>query len=104
MNRPLDIAHHTLAHGIYRGLDAVPGAWSLLEGEPVKLFRPAPEPRFIHGKAPGTVLEADPETDLLVACGTGALRIGEIQSPGKRRMTVGPWLQGHPLSRGIRFE
>ncbi len=87
-----------------RGLDAVPGAWSNLGRDAVKLFGPAPEPRFIHGSPPGTVLEVDPEVGLLVACGSGALRVGEIQSPGKKRMPVEAWLQGRRLTDGIRFE
>ena len=86
-----------------RGLDAVPGAWSLLGEESVKLFRPSPEPRYTHGAPPGTVLETRPGTGLLVACGAGALRIGEIQVPGKKRMPVGAWLQGRRLSDGICF-
>jgi methionyl-tRNA formyltransferase len=87
-----------------RGLDAVPGAWSTLGGEFVKLFRPTPESRFTHGTPPGTVLQADSEAGLLVACGSGALRVGEIQTPGKRRIPVEAWLQGHHLADGICFE
>jgi methionyl-tRNA formyltransferase len=86
-----------------RGLDGVPGAWSTLGGESVKLFRPSPEPRFTHGAPPGTVLEVGSEEGLLVACGSGALWVGEIQSPGKRRMPMEAWLQGHRLVGGICF-
>ena len=87
-----------------RGLDAVPGAWSTLHGEPVKLFGPSPEARFRHGMPPGTVLESVGGRELLVACGSGALRVAEVQMPGGKRMPVGPWLQGHPLPEGTRFE
>ncbi len=87
-----------------RGLDAVPGAWSTLGGEAVKLFRPSPEPRFTHGASPGTVLDADSTDRLLVACGSGALWIGEIQSPGKKRMPVESWLQGRRSVDGTCFE
>jgi methionyl-tRNA formyltransferase len=87
-----------------RGLDAVPGAWSTLGGESIKLFKPRPEPSYSHGKPPGTVLLASPEDGILVACGAGALRVGEIQSPGRKRMPVDAWLQGHGLDEGSRFE
>ena len=87
-----------------RGLDSVPGAWSTLGGESVKLFVPTPEPRFVHGEQPGTILETQGGGGLLVACGSGALRLGEIQSPGKRRMSVSTWLPGHPLADGICLE
>jgi methionyl-tRNA formyltransferase len=86
-----------------RGMDSAPGAWSTLGEDPIKLFKPLPEPRFATGASPGTVLEADPGKGLLVACGSGALRVREIQSPGKKRMQVGAWLQGHPLPTGTRF-
>ncbi|MBT8396970.1 MAG: methionyl-tRNA formyltransferase [Gemmatimonadetes bacterium] len=87
-----------------RGLDSVPGAWSSLGGTAVKLFQPSPEPEFTHGALPGTVLRAGPEEGVLVACGSGAIRIGEIQSSGKKRMSSSAWLLGHPLPEGTRFE
>jgi len=87
-----------------RGLDEVPGAWSTLDGEAVKLFSPSPEPRFIHGASPGTVLQTNPRTGILVACGSGALWVGEIQGQGKKRMAVGAWLQGHRVPDGSLFE
>jgi methionyl-tRNA formyltransferase len=87
-----------------RGMDQVPGAWSTLGGDSIKLFKPLPEPRFATGASPGTVLEAESEEDLLVACGVGALRIREVQSPGKKRMPVGAWLKGRPLPAGTKFE
>jgi methionyl-tRNA formyltransferase len=87
-----------------RGLDAAPGAWSTLRGQEVKLFRPLPEPDFSHESPPGTVLEADPKGGLVVACGSGALAVGEIQSSGRKRMRTGDWLRGRSLPRGLRFE
>ena len=87
-----------------RGLDSTPGAWTTLDGDSVKLFKPLPEPRYATGSPPGTVLEADPDQGLLVACGQGALRVREIQSPGKKRMPIGPWLQGHSIPAGTPFE
>jgi len=86
-----------------RGMDSTPGAWSTLQGESIKLFGPTPEPRFSHGASPGTILEASPEAGLLVACGRGALRVGEAQPAGSRRMPVGAWFRGHPLSPGLGF-
>ena len=87
-----------------RGLDAAPGAWSILRDEEVKLFRPVPEPDLSHESPAGTVLEADPRGGLVVACGSGALAVGEIQSSGRKRMRTGDWLRGKPLPRGVRFE
>jgi methionyl-tRNA formyltransferase len=87
-----------------RGMDEEPGAWSVLRGEAVKLFRPLAEPSRVHYDAPGSILEVGTGADLLVACGSGALRVAEIHPPGGKRMPVAAWLRGHPLSAGDRFE
>jgi methionyl-tRNA formyltransferase len=86
---------------LLRGLDDVPGAWSPLEGRgPVKLFRPV---AHAGTGAPGEVLEADPQAGIVVATGDGALRIGEVQPPGKRRMGAGEWVRGRGVAAGDRF-
>ncbi|HKP77245.1 MAG TPA: methionyl-tRNA formyltransferase, partial [Longimicrobiaceae bacterium] len=78
-----------------RGLDDTPGAWSPLEGTgPVKLFRPVPDGA---AGAPGTVLETR-DDGIVVACGDGSLVIGEVQPPGKRRMTAAEWVRGRGVS------
>lgn len=95
-----------------RGMDAVPGAWSELEGEPVKLFRPwVVDPRVLGESAaaapvpppPGTVLFADEERGVVVAAGDGAVRVGEVQPPGKRRMGVADWIHGRGVRAGQRL-
>jgi methionyl-tRNA formyltransferase len=83
-----------------RGLDSVPGAWSTVAGETVKLYRPIVEEG--SGDA-GTVLEADPVEGIVVAAGTGALRLGEVQPTGKRRMASAEWVRGRGVRAGARF-
>ena len=87
-----------------RGMDAVPGAWSELEGQPFKLFRPVADPDVIPDGRPGTIVEANRETGLLVAAEEGAVRIGEVQPPGKRRMDATEWILGRGATAGQRFE
>jgi len=90
-----------------RGLDDVPGAWTLFRGEPVKLFRPRPVPDHEHDAAPGTVLAvtpSDPTSGILVACGSGAIWVREVNPPGKRRMTAAEWVRGRGPAPGDRFE
>ena len=117
-----DVALHV------RGMDAVPGAWSLLEGTPVKLFRPLvldapdetaplaagapPSPATVDvGRAarrpevePGTVLDADPGVGLVVATGDGALVLTEVQPSGRRRMTAADWIKGRGVTTGQMLE
>ena len=87
-----------------RGMDAVPGAWSELEGHPVKLFRPEADPDVIPEVRPGTIVEADRDTGLLVAAVEGAVRICEVQPPGKRRMEAEAWILGRGATAGQHFQ
>ncbi len=89
---------------LIRAMDAVPGAWSELDGDPVKLFRPEAEPEVIPEGSPGMIVDADRSTGLLVAAGDGAVRINEVQPAGKGRMTAGDWVLGRGASAGQRFE
>jgi methionyl-tRNA formyltransferase len=88
-----------------RGTDDVPGPWSALEAEEVKLFRPRPDDELLHGVQPGTVLIArdDPEAPLLIAAGRGAVWIREVQPAGKRRMSAAEWVRGRSVNEGDLF-
>ncbi len=84
-----------------RGLDAVPGAWSMLrDEEPVKLFQPRVE---LRTGSPGEVLEVDDQVGVLIAAGHEAVRVREVQPAGKRRMDAGEWVRGRPIAVGDRF-
>jgi len=84
-----------------RGLDAVPGAWSLLNGDqPVKLFNPRVE---LRSGDPGEVLEADQSVGVLIGAGHDAVRIREVQPPGRRRMEATEWVRGRGVKVGDRF-
>jgi len=50
---------------------------------------------------PGEVL--DTSGGILVACGTGALRITEVQKPGGKRLSARDFLAGNQLKPGDRF-
>jgi methionyl-tRNA formyltransferase len=84
-----------------RGLDAVPGAWSLHNAkEPVKMFSPRVE---MHSGAPGEVLAIDQEVGVLIAAGHDAVRVREVQPAGSRRMDAGEWVRGRGVEVGDRF-
>ena len=90
-----------------RGLDELPGAWTMLRGQEIKVYRPLAAPDHAHDAAPGTVLEArayDPAESLLVACGRGAVWIREVKPAGRRRMTTAEWLRGRAVAPGERFD
>jgi methionyl-tRNA formyltransferase len=79
-----------------RAFNPVPGAWTLLNGEPLKVWQATPDSR--KGK-PGEVLAASPE-GLIVGCGEGAIKILELQRAGARRMDVTTFLSGLKIPAG----
>jgi len=83
-----------------RAMDPFPGAWTTHGGADIKLFgaRTGEEPSVAH---PGSLdIEGDA---IVVACGTGAVRIETVQPAGKRRMPAGDWLRGVPEDGAREF-
>jgi methionyl-tRNA formyltransferase len=82
-----------------RAYHPVPGAWTLLDGAPLKIWAA----QAVSGSGvPGEILRADAD-QLVVACGSGALALQEIQPAGSRRMSVAAFLAGRPLPPGTRL-
>ena len=83
-----------------RAFNPSPAAWTLLNGEALKVWQAI----SVDGKGlPGQLLSASPEA-LVVACGSGALQITELQKAGGRRMTAAAFLSGYPLTPGQALE
>jgi len=93
-NQPAD----ALARAV-RAYNPAPGAWTLLEGAPLKVWMAA---TATGAGDPGTVLHADAE-GLVVACGSGALALREIQPAGSKRMSAAAFLAGRPVPPGSRL-
>jgi methionyl-tRNA formyltransferase len=81
-------------HDHCRGLSPFPGAWFELAGAGrIKVLRTTAG----EGTGtPGAVLD----DRLTVACGTGALRIVDLQRAGRQPMTAAEFLRGHPIAPG----
>ena len=78
-----------------RALNPWPGTFTHAGTDRLKIL--AAEPVAVeHGKQPGTLLD----DRLLVACGTGALRISKLQKQGGKPLLAKDFLNGHPLSQG----
>ena len=82
-----------------RAYNPVPGAWTLLDGAPLKIW--SVQASAGTGAA-GEVLRADAD-QLLIACGSGALALLEIQPAGSKRMAAAAFLAGRPLAAGTRL-
>ncbi len=76
-----------------------PGASSLLEGEPLKIWRA--RVRNESG-APGIVLSKRDDS-IVVGCGRDALEVIELQRAGGRRLTAAEFLRGQPMPPGSRL-
>jgi methionyl-tRNA formyltransferase len=84
-------------HNLIRGLSPLPGAWfeAGTAGGPerIKVLRATPA----DGRGrPGEVLD----DGLTVACGSGAVRLTELQRAGKKPMQAEDFLRGFPMPRG----
>jgi methionyl-tRNA formyltransferase len=79
-----------------RAFNPHPGAWTLLGGEVLKVWRA--ECCTGQGR-PGEVQEAS-RAGISVACGEGALRLLEVQKAGGRRLEAAAFLAGHDLAPG----
>ena len=81
-----------------------PGAFTHLPAQPtpvlLKIWRAEIEPA--RTGAPGEILQAD-KAGLVIACGTGSLRVLELQREGGRRLNTADYLAGHPLSVGTKL-
>ncbi|MGI9091483.1 MAG: methionyl-tRNA formyltransferase [Gemmatimonadaceae bacterium] len=83
-----------------RAYDPSPGAWTTLGGADVKLFGAR---RLVDASGqPGELLSAG-EDGMVIACGTGAALISEVQPAGKRRMAAIAWQRGRGIAIGDRL-
>jgi methionyl-tRNA formyltransferase len=79
-----------------RAFDPWPGTFSTLDHAVLKIHAAA----VGNGNgAPGTVLD----DHLLVACGTGALRLTRVQLAGGAAMDAAAFLRGHKIAPGTRL-
>jgi len=82
-----------------RAYNPVPGAWTVLDGEALKIWAA----QACSGVGmPGEVLRAEAD-QLVIACGSGALALQDIQPAGSKRMTAAAFLAGRALPPGTRF-
>ncbi len=82
-----------------RAFNPFPSAQTSLEGVMIKLWRATPT----EGSGPaGSIIGIDKEA-IIIACGTGALRVTELQKAGGKRLSSTAFLAGSPLELGMQF-
>lgn len=83
-----------------RAFDPFPGAYALLDGAALKIWRAQ---ALDAAGPPGQVL-AVARDGFTVACGAGALAIHEVQQAGGRRLPAEAFLAGHAMRPGDRLD
>ncbi len=79
-----------------RAFNPFPGAQASVDGLILKLWTAEPITET-SGAAPGTVLCANAVEGIVVACGSGALRLTTLQKPGGKRLPAAEFLKGNAL-------
>lgn len=95
-DRPAEAVHNQI-----RGLSPYPGAWTRHGDTLLKIYRTRLVNESPGEGSPGDVVEA--AARLLVACGTGAIEILELQQQGKRRLSAEAFLRGYEVGVGERM-
>jgi len=85
----------TLARTI-RAFNPWPVAFTVADGERIRLLSAVPEAGNAAEAQPGTVLSKD-RNGILIQCGSGLLRILELQLPGARTQSVNDFINGGKL-------
>ncbi len=86
---------------IIRAYDPWPSAFTTWQGQQLKLLDATVQPDSVGEAAPGTIVGT--AEGPLVATGSGALELREVQPAGKRPMTGRAWLSGQQNAVGQRL-
>ena len=79
-----------------------PSAFTTVQGKLLKIYSARLEQSPISPAAPGSVLASAPN-QLLIATGSGALALEEVQLAGKKRLPIAAFLKGYPQAPGTVF-
>lgn len=86
-----------------RAFDPRPGAFTTLDDVEVKLFGARGASPSAPAGAPGEILAVS-DDGLVVACGSGAVRVTHVQPSGRRRLAAGEWARGRGDVVGRTFD
>ena len=84
---------------LINGTDPQPGAFVFYQEEKIKIFTPALI-KWEGAETPGTLLRTNDKDGLIVKTGDGAISIGAVQAPGKKRMAATVFLRGKAMEIG----
>lgn len=93
----LDFSLSTAAvHNRVRGTNPWPGAYALLDGEPLKIHKTR-QSDLTFGEESNGILKGNAKLGLFVRCADGWLELVELQATGGRRLNAKDYLLGRSL-------
>lgn len=99
----LDFSLSTAAvHNRVRGTNPWPGAYALLDGEPLKIHKTR-QSDLTLGEESNGILKGNAKLGLFVRCADGWLEIVELQATGGRRLNAKDYLLGKSLEGKVLF-
>lgn len=88
-------------HNMIRGLSEHPGAYLMLNGKRIKIYKSAIEKETTYSDPAGTIADAK---NFSIVCGNGkAVRLNEVQPEGGKRLKTEDYIRGNPLSDGQKI-
>ena len=84
-------------HNKVRAMTMGPGTFTTYSGKKIKIHKTKVHAGSASGKKPGQVIEAS-DNSFLIQCGSGILKLLEVQPESKPRMSAADFLKGHGLS------
>lgn len=79
-----------------RAFNPWPGAYTAMGDGVMKIWKAAPDTNGLQGQ-PGEVLVSTAKQGLIIACGSGCIRVEEMQAPNAKRMQAKAYLAGKSI-------
>lgn len=86
-------------HNFIRGMSPVPTAWTLLDGEKLKVFK-AEKEISTHNQVPGSI-ETDGKKFLKIATKDGYINLLDLQLTKRKRMDIKSFLNGYEVKSNL---
>lgn len=84
---------------LVRGMNSYPYAQTKYEGKLMKIIKAIALCGDFKGEN-GEILDVSSD-GITVKCGTGAIKVSEIQVEGKKKMPVGEYIKGNSINNGV---
>lgn len=91
-------------YNLIRGVNPWPGAYSVLNGEKIKIWESKISDYPDTNLKPGTIIKANQKDGILVQTASGVISIEKLQLPGGKKIDYYSFLNGHQLPEKEKFD